>query len=391
MYDPLGFASPFILPAKRLFQHLCKDKVGWDEEISQNMLKTWERWLADLPHLQRISVPRYFKSHQLDEVKNTQLHNFSDASTEGYGAVSYLRFVDVNDKIHCSLVMGKSRVAPMKPMTIPRLELTAATVAVKQHCQIREELDLKIDATIFWTDSTCVLQYINNESGRFSTFVANRIAAIHDNSSPSQWRYVNTEVNPADYASRGLRPTNQHEIEQWINRPNFLRKTEDTWPNRPEGINVLPDDKLEWKREVEIYETQTEEIKPLYTFIQHYSCWYRLQKGIAWLNNFIKYLCVRNSNGASYKNDGTQVDISTRSRDEVTGAGIGPLTVDDLQNARKQLICYVQQEAFPDEITRLKRRSSGQSTSKIIVKKSSKLAALSPFLADDGLLRVGGR
>ena len=96
MYDPLGFASPFILPAKRLLQHFCKDKVGWDEEISPNMLKTWERWLADLSHLQRISVPRYFKSHQLDEVKNTQLHHFSDASTEGYGAVSYLRFVDVN-------------------------------------------------------------------------------------------------------------------------------------------------------------------------------------------------------------------------------------------------------------------------------------------------------
>jgi hypothetical protein len=133
----------------------------------------------------------------------------------------------------------------------------------------------------------------NNESGRFKTFVANRIAAIHDHSSPSQWRYVNTEVNPADYASRGLRPINQHEIEQWINGPNFLRKTEDTWTNRPEGINILPDDKLEWKREVEIYETQTDEIKPLDTFIQHYSCWYRLQKGIVWLNRFIKYLMIR--------------------------------------------------------------------------------------------------
>jgi hypothetical protein len=144
------------------------------------------------------------------------------------------------------------------------------------------------------------------------------------------------------------------------------------WPNRPEGINVLPDDKLEWKREVEIYKTQTEEIKPLNTFIQHYSCWYRLQKGITWLNRFIKYLRVRNYNGASYKNDGTKADISTHSRDEVTGAGVGPLTVDDLQNARKQLIRYVQQEAFPDEITRLKRRLIGQSTSKIVVKKSSK-------------------
>ena len=150
MYDPLGFVSPFILPAKRLLQHLCKAKVGWDEEISTNMLSIWERWLADLPLLQRISVPRCYISHQFSEVKNTQLHHFSDASTEGYGAVSYLRFADVNDKIHCSLVMGKSRVAPTKPTTIPRLELTGATLAVKQHCQIRE-LDLQIDETVFWT------------------------------------------------------------------------------------------------------------------------------------------------------------------------------------------------------------------------------------------------
>ena len=125
--------------------------------------------------------------------KTTQLHQFSDASTGGYDALSYLRLADVNVKIHCSLVMGKFWVAPTKPTTIPRLELNAATVAVKRHCQIGEELDLQIEETVFWTDSTCVLQYINNEAGRFKTFVANKIAAIHNGSSPSQWRYVNYE------------------------------------------------------------------------------------------------------------------------------------------------------------------------------------------------------
>ena len=228
MYDPLGFAAPFILLANRLLQQLCKAKVGWDEEISTNMLSIWERWLADLPHLQRISVPRYFKSHQLGAVKSTQLHHFSDASTEDYGAVSYLRFVGVSDKIHCSLVMGKYRVTPTKPTTIPRLELTAATVAVKQNCQIREELDLQIDPTLFWADSTCVLQYINNEARRFKTFVANRIATIHNGSSPSQWRYISSELNPADYASRGLSSTNQRELDQWINGPSSLRKTKES-------------------------------------------------------------------------------------------------------------------------------------------------------------------
>jgi hypothetical protein len=382
MYDPLGFASPFILPAKRLLQQLCKDKVEWDEGISPTALMIWERWLDDLPLLQEITVPRYFKSHQLDEVKNTQLHHFSDASNEGYGTVAYLRFVDVNDKIHCSLVMGKSRVAPMKPTTIPRLELTAATVSVKQHCQIREEIDLPIDSTVFWTDSTCVLQYINNEASRFKTFVANRIATIHNDSVPSQWRYVNSESNPADYASRGLRPTDQYEIDQWINGPDFLRNPEKDWPKRPEGVNVLPDHKLEWKRNVEIYETQKEEIKPLDVFIQYYSSWYRLLKGVAWFNRFLGYIRRGARDGRTESSD-----ASYRS----TGAGIQPLTVDELKEARRRLIRYVQREAFPEEIACLKRKTKSNSTSKVAVKKSSRCAALSPFLADDGLLRVGGR
>ena len=273
-----------------------------------------------MPHLQRISVPRYFKSHQLGAVKSTQLHHFSDASTEGYGAVSYLRFVDVSDKIHCSLVMGKSRVTPTKPTTIPRLELIAATVAVKQNCQIREELDLQIDATLFWTDSSCVLQYINKEAGRFKKFVTNRIATIHNGSSPSQWRYVSSELNPADYASRGLSSTNQREIDQWINGPSFLRKSEESWPNRPEGINVMSDEKLEWKRNVEIYETQAEEIKPLDTFIKHYSSRYRLQKGIVWLIRFINYL--RGS---------TPPDASTPGRGDLIEAGVGQSTSCEVQ------------------------------------------------------------
>ena len=104
---------------------------------------------------------------------------------------------DVDNEVHCSLLMGKSRVVPIKPTTIPRLELTAAVVAARQHHQIQQELDWTLSKVEFWTDSTCILQYINNEAGRFKTFVANRIEAIHGISKPSQWGYVNTEANSA--------------------------------------------------------------------------------------------------------------------------------------------------------------------------------------------------
>lgn len=386
MYDPLGFAAPFILPAKRLLQQLCKEKIGWDEDISPNMLRVWERWLSGLPLLRNVSVPRYFKSWQLGQLKGIQLHHFSDASFDGYGVVSYLRLEDVNGGVHCSLVMAKSRVAPIKPITIPRLELTAATVAAKQHRQISQELESKVDSVTFWTDSTCVLQYINNESNRFKTFVANRIALIHELSSPSCWRYVDSKSNPADYASRGLRPTDKHEIDQWINGPDFLRRKEKDWPPRPEDISVLPDETLEWKKDVNVYETQIQEVKPLDVFIQHYSAWCRLLKASAWLIRFTRHL------RAVYpaRNRSCQVPTNNERPDEPTGAGVRPLTVSELQNAKKCVLRYIQRECFPDEVASLKSTSSN-SPSKVVVKKSSKLAALSPFMGDDGLLRVGGR
>ncbi len=129
MYDPLGFATPFILPAKRLLQQLCEEKIGWDEDVPLSVLEAWERWLNDSPLLQSIIVPRYLKSHQLGPLKSIQLHHFTDASFAGYGVLSYLHFENVDEKVNCALVMAKSRVAPVRPTTIHRLELTAATVA----------------------------------------------------------------------------------------------------------------------------------------------------------------------------------------------------------------------------------------------------------------------
>ena len=167
MYDPLGFVAPVILPAKSLLQSLCKRKYGWDEEISEEDSAAWHGWLKELVSLRAVSVPRCFKPPEFGAVVNVQLHHFSDASEYGYGAASYLRIVDNNGAIHCSFVLGKSRVTPLKVVSIPRLELTAAVVAVKSNCLIRNELEYPIHDTTYWTDSTVVLQNIRNESSRF--------------------------------------------------------------------------------------------------------------------------------------------------------------------------------------------------------------------------------
>ena len=174
-----------------------------------------------------------------------------------------------------------------------------------------------------------------------------------------------------------------------MNGPNFLRGNEKNWPARPDGINILPDEALEWRKNVEIYETQAQQVKPLDVFIQHYSSWYRLQKGVAWLirfTNHLRVLCRDRS-----PKDQASHSSNSFGRDKVTGARVKSLSVEELRSARTSLIRYVQRECFPDEVARLKRKTASISYSNAVVKKSSSLAALSPFMGDDGLLRVSGR
>jgi hypothetical protein len=201
VYDPLGFAAPFVLLAKMLMQDLCRENFSWDDVLQGDYLKRWESWLEQLMKIEKLYVPRCFKPPQFGRIVSIQLHVFADASQRGYGAVSYLRFVNELGDIHVAFVIGKARVAPLKVVTIPRLELSAAVVAARLEKMIRSEIDLSIDTTLLWTDSTTVLGYIANKDKRFKTFVANRLAVIHETTDPTQWRYVNTPLNPANDAS----------------------------------------------------------------------------------------------------------------------------------------------------------------------------------------------
>ncbi len=275
LYDPIGIASPFILPGKQILQRLCQINYEWDDEIDEKELKEWESWIQSLSQLSKIAILRCLKLNLDDEVQNVQLHSFSDASRLGYGTVSYLRLVDVNGKINVAFLIGKSRVTPTKQVTIPRLELTAAVLAAKLSRQVEEELEIPIESSTFWTDSTVVLQYITNESTRFQTFVANRLAIIHDLSKPSQWRYVETNRNPADSASRGIKSEETKKAEEWFNGPAFLRDEESTWPTHPEEIKCMPNEHLEWRKNAQVNEILAK--KQRYTmddFIGYYSSWY---------------------------------------------------------------------------------------------------------------------
>lgn len=215
IYDPLGFIAPFILSAKLILQDLCKKKLCWDDKIPNEELERWKAWLEVLPKLEKFSIDRCFKPPGFEKVVFCQLHYFSDASQLAYGAVSYLRLVNPRGNIHCSFVMGKSRLAPLKTVTIPRMELSAAVLDT----MFQEELEFTADESIYWTDSTCALRYVENEDKRYQTFVANRVSAIHERSSPVQWRYVETKLNPADDASKGMSVETITKSNRWSKDP----------------------------------------------------------------------------------------------------------------------------------------------------------------------------
>ncbi|XP_065328140.1 uncharacterized protein LOC135933837 [Pelmatolapia mariae] len=204
IYDPLGFLAPVILPAKQILQHLCKLRFGWDETIPAEMAQTWQKWVEDLVLLNKFSISRCVTPKGFGEIKSAQLHHFCDASETGYGAVSYLRLSNSKQEVCVSFIIGKARVAPLKQVTIPRLELAAAVLAVRLDKMLSVELNLNLSESVFWSDSTTVLQYIANTTTRFKTYVANRVSIIHALTKVEQWRYISSKLNPADAASRGM-------------------------------------------------------------------------------------------------------------------------------------------------------------------------------------------
>ena len=291
IYDPLGMVSPIILPAKRLLQDLCKQGLGWDEEIGGQESHCWRLWLSDLPLLSSVALPRCLRPVDWGQIQDAELHHFADASQFAYGTVSYARLVDENGHTHCSFLAGKYRLAHMKHMTIPRLELSAAVLAVRMNQTLQEEFQLKFDRTSFWTDSTAVLQYIKNEDKRFYTFVANRLAVIHEGSEPSQWKYVPTNINPADDVSRGLTVKELLTNERWFRGPAFLWEDKSSWPINPISLANISDEDPEVKTRGQTnHLTQIEEKRPLDLMMLQYSSWYKLRRAVAWLLRFVEFV-----------------------------------------------------------------------------------------------------
>ncbi|XP_050409069.2 uncharacterized protein LOC126824016 isoform X1 [Patella vulgata] len=397
IYDPLGFLSPVTLVAKRILQELCSLKIGWDDAIPENSQQRWIKWRNQIFKLDQLKIERCLRPPDFGLVVKRGIHIFSDASSTGYGSVCYQRIVNDQGQIHCGFLIGKSRLAPLKQKTIPRLELSAATISVKLSIMLFNELDLAPHTVTFWTDSTTVLQYIRNESKRFHVFVANRISFIRSSTQLEQWKYVNTNTNPGDLASRTTTADNFVKDPRWLMGPEFLWTTEDTWPEQPK-LSELSSDNPEVKREIATLATINTDINPVNKLIEHYSDWFRLKRSVAYMLRLKDLLRKRVKDINAVDQDipaelaGAQRERYVRDKTLAIRNSHTPfkeLNVEELNASENAIVKFVQFNSFPNEIQILKQNVQNNNRHKIVPRTSS-LYRLDPIISE-GLLRVGGR
>ena len=368
LYDPLGFLAPVIIQGKLFLREVNDLNYGWDDPLSTDLSDRWLLWKDTLSNLNTVTFPRMYSSVSLSQAHRIELHMFCDASKEAIGAVAYLKVFDTDySSGKVCFLLGKAKVAPQHGHTIPRLELCAAVLAADIYDIILEHLHIDFDTVQFYTDSQVVLGYINNEKRRFYVYVSNRVDRIRRSTFPSQWTYVSSECNPADQATRGVLMSDiQNSV--WINGPGFLQEPEHG--STCSQVQEFPLINADYDENVRpLVNVNMTNLSPARSSIverfSKFSSWKTLLKAVSLLRHLVR----------SFKKDSVYCKgwhMCHKSK-----------TVDSLKQAEFFVVSQVQQECFSKEIQCLKNNSS--------LPTSSPLIPLSPFLDDEGILRVGGR
>ncbi len=222
-YDPIGYITPFTTRARVIVQRLWDKKREWDDpRLPEELLNLWKVWESELDDLQHVAWPRCYCSKELDHPTSTrQIHIFCDASEQAYGSVAYLQTESPEGKVGVAFVAARSRVAPKKQQTIPRLELCAALTGAQLAKVLKTEMTLPIYSVTLWSDSTTVLNWLLSSSCRFKVFVGTRVAEIQELTEFDKWKYVPTKENPADDITKGKSLRDIAQESRWNKGPKI--------------------------------------------------------------------------------------------------------------------------------------------------------------------------
>ncbi|CAB0008058.1 unnamed protein product [Nesidiocoris tenuis] len=349
LYDPLGYLAPVIFTAKRVLQLTWMANLKWDEEVPSEILKPWKQFVNELPMLQDISIARPFPT-----ASQRQLIYFCDASTEGYCAVAYLRSSD-RDDITLTLLKAKTKLAPLKTLTVPRLELCGALLLSKLHESLKGlQSSLGVTKVYCFSDSTTVIAWLRTPPHLLHIFVSNRVQQILSNTQIDWWRHIKGVENPADVGSRGIAPAALQHHALWWNGPEWCRLPIEQWPEPSSHLDEIP---------------EMRKTTPVLLSLGTTSAFVDIAKRHSRYPTFIRvmaYVCRFLHN--SRCTDGSKQQRIT-----------GPISALEYSKANHQYVRALQRHYHPEVFTLPFNELS------------TELRRLNVFVDAEGLIRVGGR
>ena len=351
IYDPIGFAAAFLIKAKIGLQELWKCGIDWDDELPMEIQDKWKNLFQEMLSLNGISFIRCLTPP--NAVGLPVLCVFSDASEDAFGTWAYARWQLSNGKYDVRFIAAKSRVAPLKRLTIPRLELQGAVLASRLCKTIVEQCRFNFEKTVLFLDSKIVLAWICSEARSFKPFVSVRVGEIQSNTDPAQWRHIPGELNVAYDVSRGIPATSL--VERWKHGPKFPCLPEEEWPQ--DSSNVDQSEVEGESRKIHTVSVPAKEESPI--DCTKFSSWRRLLRVTAYILRLVWNLRANcNKNKAPEENNMKPKE--------------GPLSPEELESAENHWI-KESQKSLKDRLMK------------------GKLKNLSPYTDSDGIVRVGGR
>lgn len=351
-FDPLGWASPVLIFGKVFIQDLWIAGLPWDEPLPPRLQSSWTSFAATLAELNALTLPCFVNFRGAE---GAEFHGFSDASSRAYAAAIYLRTTDAAGVRSANLLVAKTKVAPVKPVSIPRLELCGALLLARLLHSTAKSLALEEISVYAWTDSTVTLAWIRGHPSRWKPFVANRASEIQSLVPACSWNYVSTDANSADAATRGIKPKELAALDSWWFGPTWmaqlgLKSMESSPPTQ--GLEELE------ARAVVTYLARTSE-EANDDILSRYSSLLKLLR--------VTSFCLRFINNSRRSNPRRSAFLSR----------------DELEAARIRWIWIVQRREFSEDVRLLEQSQP--------LPVRSPLIRLRPTLDDNGLLRVGGR
>ncbi|BET00044.1 Pao retrotransposon peptidase [Nesidiocoris tenuis] len=359
IFDPLGFLAPLTVLAKLLIRTLWSLRIDWDDAPPEEIVNQWRNFVDDLHLLAEWHIPRHSFVSPGDY---SLLVGFADASQAAYGAVIYVVSYFPGRGRRANLLCAKSKVAPTKSITIPRLELCAAVLLSKLLRLVLNQYEPRhpIQKVYALTDSTVALQWISSPPAKWTVFVANRVAQVQENLDQRCWYHVRGETNAADCLSRGLTAGALLRHPLWFGGPHWLLQEEDGWPiTRVTDISAaysVPEEKVASLASVALPASSEWPLEPL---LDRVSTYRRLLRSTVYVLRALRLSLARS----------------------------GVILASEIEEAEKRWLVYVQRQQFAEIFTYLDSQGklSGKQT------KPDPLIGRLDLFIKDGLIRVGGR